>query len=190
MYVTSSLLQYNKKFPWQQILFLKRRCPLYSYSLDSAKIRILRNISWKFQLNLFICLGVLVWEKTALCRFAIMQGCIKPLFPPRGGEGLKNDLGGYWIKKWFWEFLSAHFFVFFFYLFMIFWQVSLSFIFFFLRICIQQLPPNVVSHCAATKCCNRDKKMIFEGGIKKTNFGGFIHPCIMCFLDMVLAKVN
>ena len=35
------------------------------------------------------------------------------------------------------------------------------------KCCIPQLPPNVVSHCAATKCRNRDKKM---------NFGGFIHP--------------
>ena len=30
---------------------------------------------------------------------------------------------------------------------------------------IPLLPPNVVYRCAATKCCNLVKKMIFEGGV-------------------------
>ena len=72
------------------------------------------------------------------------------------------------------------------------------FFFIFLWICIPQLPPNVVSHTAVTKCCiphcchqmlctalsrlnvvNWIKKMIIEGGgvVKKMIFGGFIHPC-------------
>ena len=79
----------------------------------------------------------------------------------------------------------------------IFFYYLFIFFYLFLFFCIPQLPPNVVSHTAVTKCCiphcchqmlctalsrlnvvNWIKKMIIEGGgvVKKMIIGGFIHP--------------
>ena len=46
------------------------------------------------------------------------------------------------------------------------------------KCCIQQLPPNVVSHCAATKCRNRDKKNLnfFQGAVSGYKNGSTRSP--------------
>ena len=99
------------------------------------------------------------------------------------------------------EFPSAQFFVFFYVFFMFFYVfyvflcflcffmfffIFFYFLFFFVNLyptaaikcCIPQLPPNIVSRYAATKCRNRDKKNDIRrwGGDKKNEFRWFYTP--------------